>query len=297
MELNIDYEFENKIPPLSSEEWMRLEDSILTEGRLISPIVVWNGIIVDGHNRYRIIRDNPHIEYSVYEKAFSDRNEAIAWICRNQLGRRNLTPEQKKYLIGKQYEAEKQSVGGDRKSEEAKSMYQNDTSVENTGERIARQNNISRISVLRAEGFAKAVDLADEAVPGIRDEILSGAINAADAEIMKIAKAEPEKRTELAKKLREPKPTAPKKKPRYNPKDYGCDYGQPFSEGSAATEPPISGILDELNDVVETFIFRWDFQQEHYGHLFRDEECLTGVRKLIAEMNEYMQNLQSKYVE
>ncbi len=40
-------------------------------------------------------------------------------------------------------------------------MYQNDTSVKNTGERIARQNNISRISVLRAEGYAKAVDLAD----------------------------------------------------------------------------------------------------------------------------------------
>ena len=297
MELKTDIEFENKIPPLSSEELMRLEDSILSEGRLITPIVVWNGIIVDGHNRYRIIQKNPDIRYDIYEKNFADRNEAIAWICRNQLGRRNLTPEQKKYLIGKQYEAEKQSMGGDSKSEEAKSMYQNDTSVENTGERIARQNNISRISVLRAEGYAKAVDLADEAVPGIRNEILSGAISATDAEMMKIAKAEPEKRAELIEKLREPKPLSPKKKPRYNPKDYGCDTGLPFSEGSASTEPPISGILDELTDVVETFIFRWDFQQEHYGHLFRDAECLTGVRKLIAEMKEYMQNLQSKYVE
>lgn len=296
MELKTDIEFENKIPPLSSEELMRLEDSILSEGRLISPIVVWNGIIVDGHNRYRIIQENPDIRYDIYEKDFADRSEAIAWICRNQLGRRNLTPEQKKYLIGKQYEAEKQSMGGDRKSEEAKSMYQNDTSVENTGERIARQNNISRISVLRAEGYAKAVDLADEAVPGIRDEILSGAISATDAEMMKIAKAEPEKRAELTEKLREPKQSAPKKKHSYNPKDYGCTDELPFSK-AAATEPHISSVLCELNDVVETFIFRWDFQQEHYGHLFGDEECLTGVRKLITEMKEYMQKLQSKYME
>lgn len=117
MELKTAIEFENKIPSLSSEELMRLEDSILSEGRLISPIVVWNGIIVDGHNRYRIIQENPDIRYEIYEKVFAERSEAIAWICRNQLGRRNLTPEQKKYLIGKQYEAEKQSMGGNRKSE------------------------------------------------------------------------------------------------------------------------------------------------------------------------------------
>ena len=39
-------------------------------------------------------------------------------MCRNQLGRRNLTEEQKSYLRGKQYEAEKMAQGGDRKSEE-----------------------------------------------------------------------------------------------------------------------------------------------------------------------------------
>lgn len=37
---------------------------------------------------------------------------AIVWMCKNQLGRRNLTEEQKSYLRGKQYEAEKLSVGG-----------------------------------------------------------------------------------------------------------------------------------------------------------------------------------------
>lgn len=33
-------------------------------------------------------------------------------MCRNQLGRRNLTDEQKSYLRGRQYEAEKMSQGG-----------------------------------------------------------------------------------------------------------------------------------------------------------------------------------------
>ena len=111
MELNIDYEFQSKIPPLTADELFRLQESILAEGRLINPIVVWNGIIVDGHNRYKFISKHPEIKYDIYEKHFDDRNEAIAWICKNQLGRRNLTPEQKKYLIGKQYEAEKATHG------------------------------------------------------------------------------------------------------------------------------------------------------------------------------------------
>ena len=39
---------------------------------------------------------------------FSSRQEALIWICNHQLGRRNLTPERRKYLIGKRYETEKQ---------------------------------------------------------------------------------------------------------------------------------------------------------------------------------------------
>ena len=68
----------------------------------------------------------------------------------------------------------------------------------------------------------------------------------------------------------------------------------PFSKATAA-EPHISSVLCELTDVVETFIFRWDFQQEHYGHLFEDEQCLTGVRKLIGDMNEYMLKLGERF--
>lgn len=37
--LKIDMEFASKIPPLTGEELMRLHESILTEGRCISPIV------------------------------------------------------------------------------------------------------------------------------------------------------------------------------------------------------------------------------------------------------------------
>ena len=111
MDLMIDQEFADKIPPLTKEEFEQLETNILADGVVINPLIVWNGVIVDGHNRYRILQMHPEIPYQTHEKEFTDRYEAIAWICKNQLGRRNLTPAQRKYLIGKQYEAEKNSEG------------------------------------------------------------------------------------------------------------------------------------------------------------------------------------------
>ena len=48
---------------------------------------------------------------------FSDKWAAIVWMCRNQLGRRNVTDEQKTVLIGEAYKAQKMTAGGDRKSE------------------------------------------------------------------------------------------------------------------------------------------------------------------------------------
>ena len=94
--LRIDPEFESKIPPLTEEEYQLLEENILQDGVVLNPLIVWNSCIVDGHNRFRIIQAHPEIKYSVFEKEFPDRYAAIAWICCNQLGRRTLSPQQKK---------------------------------------------------------------------------------------------------------------------------------------------------------------------------------------------------------
>lgn len=292
MELQIDYEFQSKIPPLTEDELIRLHENIMFEGRLISPIVVWNGIIVDGHNRYKFVSQHPEIKYDIYEKDFDDRNEAIAWICRNQLGRRNLTPEQKKYLIGKQYEAEKESRGGDRKS-----MYQNDTQkTENTGERIARENNISRISVLRAEEYANAVDLAEEAVPGIKDEILSGSLSATNAEIIKFAKTEPEQRPAYAEKLRESKEPKPKKESVYQSKHYAKDHVlAPLK--AKCTRPLVSDALYELNDATDSFMFRWERILNDCSYYLQNEEFILRAREQLLQLTEFLKAVENRLAE
>ena len=170
--LKIDPEFQNQIPPLTDDEYKQLEENILKEGKLLSPLIVWNNTLVDGHNRYEIVQEHPEISFSTMPLPFESREEVLAWICKNQLGRRNLTPEQKLFLIGKQYEVEKAAHGGDRKSSDAKSSSQSDNLIgsEKTCDRIAEENGVSKATVLRASKYMKGVEIADSLMPGMREK-------------------------------------------------------------------------------------------------------------------------------
>lgn len=55
--LKVDNEFKNLLPPLTEDEYSQLESDIKKHG-VLSPIIAWNGFIIDGHNRYEICRKN-----------------------------------------------------------------------------------------------------------------------------------------------------------------------------------------------------------------------------------------------
>lgn len=208
--LKVDPEFQGKIPPLTFEELEQLEKNIVNDGKVINPIIVWNGLIVDGHNRYTILQKHPDIPYTVHEKEFADRYEAIIWICKNQLGRRNLTPEQKKYLVGKQYEAEKRSHGANdgfrgNQHELVSAGKRHLPTGTQTCKRIAKDNGVGKTYVKDAELYAKGVDAAEEAVPGTRQKVLSGEVKPTAAEIASVARAPPEERPALVEKICTPK--------------------------------------------------------------------------------------------
>ena len=96
-DLTVDPEFRDLIPPLNEEELKLLEESLVADG-CESPLIVWNGVIIDGHNRYAICRKHD-VPFSIQEKDFSSRDEAMLWMLRNQLGRRNLNNYQRVELV------------------------------------------------------------------------------------------------------------------------------------------------------------------------------------------------------
>ena len=153
--LIIDNEFRNLISPLTKEEFEQLENNIISEGGIHDPIIIWNNIIIDGHNRYDICIKND-LKYFTKELELTDRNQAINWIIDNQLGRRNLAPWQQSILRGKRYNAEKKPKGGDT----TRAKYQNDTLL--TRDTLATQYGVSPATIARDGNFAIAAEKASE---------------------------------------------------------------------------------------------------------------------------------------
>lgn len=185
-ELTIDHEFRDLIRPLMKGEYRYLESSLLSEG-CREPIIVWKGVIIDGHNRYEIC-SRLGIPFVTRERYFDNREEAVIWICSNQLGRRNISDETRRYLIGKRYEAEKviaakRNYNGwnqYRKREEFSDLPYEviDSEVHQkkmrTSQRIGEEYHLAHGTVEKYGAYSKAVDAIGKKDHTILPRILSG---------------------------------------------------------------------------------------------------------------------------
>lgn len=205
-QLNIDPEFRDKIPSLSDDEFSKLEENILADGEVREPLVVWHNTIIDGHHRWKIIQKHPEIPYRVKQMDFPDKWAAIVWMCRNQLGRRNITNEQKTALIGEAYKAQKMTQGTNNQYVQAKrekdqnGLFQK--KYENTAQEIADEFSVGEQTVKRAEHFVDSLNEAEKISPGIKEAVLSGAVKAPKSIISEIRNAPEEKKREAVEAIK-----------------------------------------------------------------------------------------------
>ena len=305
--LIIDPEFRDKIPPLTEDEFTLLEENILSDGAVFSPLIVWDGTILDGHNRYEIIQKHPELTYAVHKLSFANRYEAISWICKHQLGRRNLTPQQKKYLIGQRYEAEKQADAfhgnqhtlSDESGADKKCPHQNSRHV--TQSRIAKETNTSASYVREAGTFAKGVDAAEEALPGIKQEILTGTIKPTASAVAAVAKADPEERLRLAADLKKSKDDKGKKtRPAYHkapPTTSRKAEMQRIAEISAEMERDKApsteeNVLCSLDGEIVSFMELFDRIFQEYPRLLSDSHYRPKLIQIMQKMKQYIADIE-----
>ena len=106
--LTIDNDFRDLIPPLRLDERAELEASIQQDG-CRDPLTVWSGTVIDGHNRYEICT-RLSVPFEGVEKEFDSKVDALIWIRRNQLARRNLTDDQRAINAERLRQLESQKV-------------------------------------------------------------------------------------------------------------------------------------------------------------------------------------------
>ena len=186
MNLTIDPEFKNLIPPLTSEEYGGLEESILAEGCRDS-LIAWHGILVDGHNRYEIC-EKYGLPFTVTETDFESRDAVIEWIIKNQFGRRNLPLYERARLALrlKPVIAERAEKNLHLSQGQGVKGLENSTKVIDTRLEIAKAAGVSDNTIAKVEKIEAVADDATKA------KLRSGemSINQAYTEIKKQEKAE-----------------------------------------------------------------------------------------------------------
>lgn len=214
--LKIDPEFENKIPALTQDEFIKLEENILADGEVREPLVVWGDTIIDGHNRWKIIQKHPEIPYKVKQIEFADKYAAIVWMCRNQLGRRNVTDEQKTVLIGEAYKAQKMTHGNHaNRGETGKflSYHSDNLGKGKTADKIAADFKVGYASVIRSEQFVDGLNEADKVSPGFKAAVISGNLKAPKNVISSIRHMTEEEKKETVSAIEEGRVVKPIKRP------------------------------------------------------------------------------------
>jgi site-specific DNA-methyltransferase (adenine-specific) len=151
----IDSEFKALIPPLAPEELAQLEANILADG-CRDPLVTWQGILIDGHNRFAICSKHG-IEFETVQMEFPDRESVMDWMDANQLGRRNLTPDSFRLALGRRYNRSKKA-NGQRGPEK---LDQNEPAF-STAAKLATTYGVSEATVKRAGKFHEEVEAKPE---------------------------------------------------------------------------------------------------------------------------------------
>jgi len=198
MQLMIDETIRRTLVPLREDELHLLEQSVLAEG-IRDPLVVWNRdgeyVLLDGHHRYELAQKHG-LTFSTVEMRFDSYEEAVQWVLRNQLARRNLTDEQRTLLIGRLYNQVKQktlqrfSGHGEKFSPWSGSHA--------TSRYVASLHGVSYRTVQNAAEFAKAVDALAEVEPKAAEAVLLGKVPDAKTALPKV---EPELLSKVAKRI------------------------------------------------------------------------------------------------
>lgn len=175
MELKIDNELRSLLPPLGNEKRAQLEENLLRDG-IREPLVVWQGVLVDGHNRYEIAQKHG-LEFKTVEKQFATRDDVKFWMIMNQFGRRDLTAYERSILALKL----KPVIAAKAKENQQLSEGRGQKGLPTLANLIDTRAEIAKAAGVSHGTIAKVEQIEAKATPEVKDALRAGdlSINAA----------------------------------------------------------------------------------------------------------------------
>ena len=278
--LTVDEEFKALIPPLSTEERQMLEESLIANGCEM-PILVWDGCIVDGHNRYAICHEHG-IPFAQEEKRFESRSEVKLWMLRNQLGRRNLNSFQRSEMALKLKDAvaelsEKRMRAGVKVEADPGEIFPQGPEKGRTLDKLGRLAGVSGRTLKKVETI---IENADE---DTKNELRKGKKKIQSAYEDVVKKMKPEE-TRICERCHQEKPVAvfsmPSDRTSFSPLCKDCEREVEEAARSAAK------VASETTEPVETYPVQgmavYKGHPIHIGSMPEDKpEMFTQVQGLL----------------
>jgi len=160
--LTVDYKIQGTLRYINGAEKTNLEKSIIVDGLRRDCITVWEkknkDIIIDGYEIYFICKKAkiPIKKKNIIRKKFANRNEAIYWRVKHNMGRRHMkTAERCKAALALKPTFEK--IGNKRMSDAAKGLPVSGKPW-NTQKKLAKAFNVSGDTLYRYEQITNKAD-------------------------------------------------------------------------------------------------------------------------------------------
>ena len=181
----IDLEFKNLIPALQSDERGQLEANIIDDG-CRDPLTLWNGILIDGHNRYEICTKHS-IDFETIEMDFDSREDVVEWIIRNQFGRRNLSNYDRTKLALRLEESIQKRAKANQGTRTDICQI-SDKSVSKPIAPVDTKKEVAKVAQVSHDTVAKVKKIEAIAPPEIRQALSAGtmSINQAHKEVLRV---------------------------------------------------------------------------------------------------------------
>ena len=162
------------VDPLTENEYAALERSLLAEG-CRDALVLWNDVLIDGHNRYAICRKHNIDFKTIQNSSFESLDDVMLWMIDNHLARRSVSDFQRGVLALRKKEIVAARSPAPAAADDAAQGESTPKPAMSTREDVAKAARLSSNQISQIEKIQKAA--TPELVEAVRAGTIS--INAA----------------------------------------------------------------------------------------------------------------------
>lgn len=176
MNIIIKQELRDYIDPLTPQEYLALEQSLLKEG-CRDALVLWGETLIDGHNRYAICQKHDVPFQTVQNDRFSNLEDVMLWMIDNHLARRSVSGFQRGVLALRKKEIVSARRKQDNEGKKPKEIALAESSRPPDAVSVETLDEIAKIAGISKPAVSQIEKIRKTASPELVDAVRAGTIS------------------------------------------------------------------------------------------------------------------------